>query len=492
MPLSPHCHPIPDLFFESNRISADLLIEETAVGAGLGLRIRNPVGAAVVGFFRGVVPGLFLYLGATPGVQMRDQGSEGNPGGIAPAPNKIIPGWALCTDSYCNTKLAHGKLPAGSPGVVANWHAVSLEVAEGWARGTINNATIFERIKISSSNPTSTSGDARCVAETTIVTDGRDIVGFDYRQQVLPGNSTADASACAKLCCGEVKCKAWAVAAAHMAQCPLGRTCCWLKTGGTVQSKTGRGEVACGLKPHGTPEAVPASGWAGLVSTLGKSQVDNFELTGAAAGGAAAMPCSHTGAAAAGATLFSTPCDFPGARVQWVLSRSDGRLNLRAPASPPSSAGNGDVAVNPVASGNMCIGVSDNAAKTIALVDCGSGGALVFNESTGRISPVGELSQCVTALQKQQTQQTPAGLVLLPCIVVSQSRAVSQAGARRWDQPAFTVSQESQQPPLPMSIDDQQFQHHPGTGILRPKGSSCISSFPGVLLEYRDCCIALC
>jgi hypothetical protein len=49
---------IGDFFFEDLEVSADILIESAGVGAGLALRVRNTC------FFRGVTPGVYLFVGA--------------------------------------------------------------------------------------------------------------------------------------------------------------------------------------------------------------------------------------------------------------------------------------------------------------------------------------------------------------------------------------------------------------------------------------------
>ena len=93
------------------------------------------------------------------------------------------------------------------------------------------------------------------------------------------------------------------------------------------QNRTG--EDACGVKPHSPAANVPPSGWAAIVATLGKSQVDNFVLQGTGEGGAAVSPCGS--AAALGAPLSSAPCDYPGTNltrapacslVSWMPPRS--------------------------------------------------------------------------------------------------------------------------------------------------------------------------
>ena len=62
----PYCHSQPlsiigDMFFVSNQVSADLLIEEPGVGSGLALRMRSQTDP------RASWSGLFLYIGSLPG-----------------------------------------------------------------------------------------------------------------------------------------------------------------------------------------------------------------------------------------------------------------------------------------------------------------------------------------------------------------------------------------------------------------------------------------
>ena len=90
------------MFFESSMVTADLLLEEPGVGAAIALRVR--VSSAPKNI-RGVTPGLFLYIGATPGLV--SAGGHDNPGGTTPAPNTPQVGWTLCADSYCDAVLRH-------------------------------------------------------------------------------------------------------------------------------------------------------------------------------------------------------------------------------------------------------------------------------------------------------------------------------------------------------------------------------------------------
>lgn len=442
---------IGDLFFEDNRISADVLLEEQGVGAGLALRVRMPES-----FFRGQVPGLFLYIGAVPGFLAA--GARQNPGGVAPPPSKPLQGWVLCADSYCSIELAHGPLPASSPPAALHWHAMSLELTAGLASGSIDGTVVFERVAVS----TSPSSPSQCAAETKVIADPNQvIIGFDYRQVTLAGNTSADYRSCVQLCCSDPKCKNWAVARSHQAGCPAGRTCCWLKNGGSLQKRVGGGEDAYGIKADST-EAVPPSGWPGLVATLGRSQVDNFELAGTQASGDAVAPCAaaNGAVAAAGDSVVSTPCGYPGAAVEWGGAHGSDSRQLRL-VVPHSAVGAAEA---------LCIGATANySGASLTLVPCGSNSdSLQFVASTGHISPASNAKLCVTAVQKEQNQTTPASLELAECVY---SADVNKKGSVQ---------------------DAQQFQHNPDTGTLRFKGSHCVAAFVDTVLYYRDCCVAIC
>lgn len=453
-----HSQPISiigDLFFESTRVSADVLIEEDGVGAGLALRVRNVI------FFRGPAPaaGLYLYLGATPA-----QTANGNPGGKSPGENKKLAGWALCADSYCLKSVKNGSLPAGAPPMVHHWHAVVLEVTHGFASGKIDNVTIFEGIPVSQQSqppPPSGSDVAHCVANTTVIT-GKVIAGGDYKQVPLTGPIPAQIEACEKACCSDIVCTAWAVVYNK----------CWLKNGGDLEDRAG--ETACAFKPKGpaagttSAAGVPPSGWAGIVSTLGLSSVDNFELRGtadAASSGGAAAPRCNAGIGGSstrppeGTFVTSTPCDLPGTLVSWALSKTNGALQLR-------NAGNGQHS-HDGGSGELCIGVKTEASGVggggnVSVVACGSGQELAYKEATGQIiTPGGGGQNCLTAVQKSQAYGAGP-----PQIVVAACQAIPS--------------------------ESQQFQYNPDTGALRQKGSQCIATFDGGVLNYRDCCVAVC
>ena len=295
-----------------------------------------------------------------------------------PPPTPLLTLMLVCTllmTTQGFTVVKRGALPAGSTPVVHHWHAVTLEVTDGMASGKVDNATIFEGVPVShSKTPSSPSKHiiAQCVANTTVI-KGKVIAGGDYRQVPLSGTIPVQIAACEQACCEDVECTAWAVVYSK----------CWLKNGGTLETRTG--EDGCGFKPEGpasVPSAasVPPSGWAGIVSTLGLSQVDNFELVGTAdlAGDAAAPRCK-AGGATAGASVKSTPCDLPGTVAGWSLSKTNGALQLRAPAhsaigATSSTGGNGGSA--------LCIGAQAGSVN-VSVVECGSASELVFKESTG-------------------------------------------------------------------------------------------------------------
>jgi hypothetical protein len=469
---------IGDMFFESVRVTADLLIVEHGVGVAVALRLR--VSSAPKNI-RGVSPGVFLYVGATPGVVQA--GGHANPGGTLPAPNTHRDGWTLCADSYCNLVLKRGQLPGGAnSSVVGQWHTVSLEVTDNVASGSIDSTDVFSHVwlkpsPVPSSAPTPPLPSPivqRCINNTTLLAAGRVIAGGDYRQLVLPppGNSTADIHACSKACCADGQCSAWAVAKGK----------CWLKHHGwSIRTLVG-GEAACAVRPAGPPPpppappllSIPPSGWAGVAGTIGLSQVDNFKLVGTASpgGAAAAVPCQQT-VPAVGSVVVSTPCDYPQARTQWeTVAPGGGVIRLVPSRNGSHGSSNGDVrrpaaaATTAAAQSELCLGVSANATEAddrpLTLVLCHSNSALIYDVSTGRISPRSDASHCVTAVQRTSDDSSARQMVLSTCKAI----------------PSET----------------QQFQYNPGTGALRPKTSSCIATSHGesTRVQYRDCCAAVC
>ena len=411
--LEPQCndHSAPvsiigDQFFESCVVTADLLVEEEGVGAAIALRVR--VSSAPKNI-RGVTPGVFLYIGATPGLVTA--GGHDNPGGTTPAPNAPLSGWTLCADSYCNAVLKHGPMPAASAdsssnnssAIVGRWHTVTLEVTNDTAAGWIDKVSIFSQVSVAPSPPPPppprppVSPPApivqHCVINTTLLPRGKVIAGGDYHQITLPppGNSTTDIQACSKACCADGECSAWAVAKGK----------CWLKHHGWSISKMVRGEDACAVRPAGpalppapspTPppasKQIPPSGWAGIAATIGRSQVDNFKLVGTAGGGAAAPPC-ESAAPVAGNAAVLTPCDYPGTVAGWTVVPSSGAIQLGTGSGRRHDAASGTAAAE---ARPLCLGAAanateseegDGAASAVALVACGSESALVFNVATG-------------------------------------------------------------------------------------------------------------
>ena len=439
---------IGDMFFESTSVTADVLVEEVEVGAGVGLRVRNP--SSGKSFFRGVAPGLFLYVGATPGVA--HNGGHVNEGGLVPPPNTPLAGWALCGDTYCNSVLRQGPMPAGSLAVIGHWHTITLSIKDDVASGAINATTIFSGVALGRSTPAPPSPG--CVTNNSIVNTKVDvIVGGDYRQVVLPASGTlaSNTKLCIKACCGDPDCTAWAVAKGK----------CWLKDHGwsVVKIANGGTEDAAGIKPApDKPIAIiPSSGWAGIISTLGLSQIDNFKLEGTAEGGAAATPCG-TAAPKQGALLVSTPCDYPGTTAGWTVSAgSDGTVRMaHTDDSAPLCIGTATVGGGAdIPAGHFHAGPT-----AIALVDCSAASALRYNITTGQLSPIGTTGQCLATVQRQQNDLGAPALILTGCGGVPN--------------------------------DSQQFQYNPGTGALRPKGSSCIAETSGTVLNYRDCCLSYC
>ena len=255
------------------------------MGAGIALRVR--VSSAPKNI-RGVTPGLFLYIGATPG--LRTDGGHDNPGGLTPAPNVAQAGWTLCADSYCNAVLKHGPLPAAAGPVVGRWHTTELEVTDNVASGSIDRISIFSGVGIAPSLPPPPPPPPppptppvvqQCTTNTTLLPSNKAIAGGDYQQVLLPpsANASAHIEFCARSCCADSTCSAWAIAKGK----------CWLKHTGWSIEVLPEGEDACAVRPGGPvppptpPHAlvrIPPSGWAGIAATLGLSQVDNFKLRG--------------------------------------------------------------------------------------------------------------------------------------------------------------------------------------------------------------------
>lgn len=447
---------IGDLFFESAAVTADLLIEEHGAGAGVALRVRISSSPKNI---RGVTPGIFLYIGATPGLVTIN--GHGNPGGAPPAPNSLLAGWALCADSYCNTIIKHGPLPAALGNIVAgHWHTVTLEVTDNMASGSIDSINLFSKVSTTPPpllpplSPPSSLILQQCIINTTLLAAGQVITGGDYRQFFLGSlnNSSTAVHICEKACCMDGQCSAWAIAKGK----------CWLKNHGWSISKMGSWEVACAVKPKSTrfPPIpvkrihIPPSGWAGIAATIGLSQVDNFKLVGTAPGsdGAAVPPC-RTKKPAAGSLLVSTPCDYPGATVVWSVDPDGGVIQLNQMEDRGT--------VGP----QLCVGASnktENHSAAVVLVSCDSKATLIYSISTGRISPRSESHICVTAAQRGPDDKGAPAMMIDVCEAI----------------PSQT----------------QQFQYNPTTGALRPKASACIANSLGesTAVQYRDCCIAFC
>ena len=222
---------------------------------------------------------------------------------------------------------------------------------------------------------------------------------------------------------------------------------------GVIDNATVFARVPLPAAPAPAFASVPPSGWAGLVATIGRSQVDNFELHGTSAGGAAAPPCGAVKNPAAGSAVSSTPCDYPGAHTGWSID-SENRVLVAAAShgSGGSGGGGGD---------QLCIGTPATGSggdRNASLVSCDAATALRWDQATGRIQ--GRDSMCLTAVQRQQHDARHAALAVQAC--------------------------------APTPSDAQQFQLNPATGALRQKGRQCIAQWPLDLLDYRDCCIALC
>jgi hypothetical protein len=391
----------------------------------------------------------------------------------------------LCADSYCNEQITNGSLPEGSSTAVGHWHTLQLEVSDNQATGVIDMHTVFKNVSpllhvsivsqplhgiffyhlssftigneiyilnclgtsshqvvVSQSRASSEPIIEECVAHTTVVTN-KVIAGYDYRQTILNSTGAAAIASCVRDCCADIVCKAWAVTlGSEGGQTSNADATCWLKTGGTMDERSG--QLACGFKVEPPATTVPPSGWAAVVATLGVSQFDNFALDGTGPGGASAEPCTSA-PPLAGATLSSTPCDYPGADTIFAAGTSGGHLVLSTTTT--------------LEGGPLCIGSNNGSNAT--LVPCDSNAAFAFDVPTGRITLRSNGQDvCLTAVQRQQTDVVAPVLTVSACV----------------DTPA----------------DSQQFQLNPATGALRQKGSHCIAQISGTTLNYRDCCIARC
>ena len=445
------------MFFEDLEISADILIETKGVGAGLALRIRNAC------FFRGVTPGVYLFVGdstpAIPAIRNPNDPNCGFEGGIPSLPNAPMAGsqWKICTNSYCNgAPIASGKLPAAWG--VGEWHRLALMTVGNNATASMDGQVFWSGAMAAA--PTialaGPRGQSRlpdetavpsCAANMTLLPHGEMLVGHDYRQVQLQGDPS-DIKHCVDACCADTRCTSWAVATSDgSSTCAKNTVCCWLKEGTTPAKVPGTGESAAGYKPgkhHGPAPpigpphpplpfkgAVPLSGWAGLVTTLGGVQYDDFKLEGRAKGGGAVDACGTT-APAAGDQVVSSPCDAPNMLHSWE-KLPGGQLQLT--------------------STTLCLG-ADAAGAAILVACAGDDSALLSHDrATGRIKNSGSCLD-IAGYPGEGGRQWPAAVANASCI--------------------------------PIPADMQQHQFNPQTGALRPKGSPCVAGFAATTNQYEN------
>lgn len=282
-----HSQPISiigDMFFEDVEVGADILIESPGVGAGLALRVRNTC------FFRGVTPGVYVYIGgatpAIPTVRNPDDPSCGFQGGIPALPNIPMGSnassseWRICTNSYCNgAPIATGKLPAGAAWGVGEWHRLSLMTVGNnatvsmdgkifWSgemtvpKGRTAARTVIEQNDSVGSGvavttiSTTTATQPSCAGTMVLLPHDEMLVGSDYRQVQLQSDPS-DTKHCIDACCNDAHCTSWAVAtSAGSGSCRPNTACCWLKNGTVATEKQhGTKEVAAGYKPGSAPPA---------------------------------------------------------------------------------------------------------------------------------------------------------------------------------------------------------------------------------------------
>ena len=285
-----HSQPISiigDMFFEDVEVSADILIEDSGVGAGLALRVRSTC------FFRGVTPGVYLFVGdatpAIPTVRNPDDPSCGFQGGIPALPNIPMGGngttseWKICTNSYCDgAPIAKGRLPGGTPWGVGEWHRLSLMTVGNNATASMDGKAFWSGpMTIPAQLPalaaaaaaaaaavgqhgsgtgtvatTTTSGtttvapQATCAGSMVILPHDQMLVGGDYRQVQLQSDPS-DVKHCVDACCNDTRCTSWAVATSSgSGSCRPNTACCWLKNGTVATEKqNGAREPAAGYKP---------------------------------------------------------------------------------------------------------------------------------------------------------------------------------------------------------------------------------------------------
>eukprot|EP00041_Stephanoeca_diplocostata_P031165 m.964176 g.964176 ORF g.964176 m.964176 type:complete len:148 (+) comp23902_c0_seq7:95-538(+) len=95
--------------------------------------------------------------------------------------------------------------------------------------------------------------------------------------------------------------------------------------------------------------------------------------------------------------------------------------------------------------------------QACAAVGTDNSASLFFDAGTGRVASA-DGQRCLTA--QQRTGPEPSLMIMTACVA--------------------------------LPSDGQQFQFHDTLGILRPKSSGCIAAWGGALMQYRDCCVAVC
>ena len=109
--------------------------------------------------------------------------------------NKLLAGWTLCADSYCNVVIKHGPLPAAvSTPIVGHWHTVALEVTDNIASGSIDSSSVFTGFSVMPSPPPPPRPPPpppgpivqQYIGSTTLLATGKEIAAGDYHQIALP------------------------------------------------------------------------------------------------------------------------------------------------------------------------------------------------------------------------------------------------------------------------------------------------------------------
>eukprot|EP00039_Didymoeca_costata_P010248 m.137625 g.137625 ORF g.137625 m.137625 type:complete len:925 (-) comp14756_c0_seq4:186-2960(-) len=279
-------------------------------------------------------------------------------------------------------------------------------------------------------NMTLNQGDRQSCLNS-VVQHGGSIVGGDYTNLPLDAaaNTSTNTEACLRACCQDIgKCKAWALE--DEAQSP-GPHCIV-------------GKPCCWLKSVGSVIARKSSQSAmGVIPSIGypipsvgwaalATSLGNVQFDNLNIQGLyddGKSAVPHCTAGAQAAQVSSVPCTYPGAMTAWSLGP------------------NSEVQL----SSTVCMHAGSDG--LVSTGSCGSNNTIIYNRTTGMLT-------------------TGSGVV-----TSNQNTSVMLSQA------------------LPIPSDGQQFQFS-SLGQFRNKASSCLKSSPTTpvqpIVNYRDCCLALC